>query len=335
MQLDDCNICGRDYTECRCLEDVAETADRTSISSSTHASEATALRGRHWCFTINNPTENEKQILSERWPLSPDCGYMVWQTEEGEEGTRHIQGYVEFTQTRRLSFVKRILGGRAHLERRRGTRDQARTYCMKGESRVDGPFEFGTWRSGGPGRRCDLQEIRERIDAGAAEMELWENHFNTMVRNYRAVREYRHLKSTERDSPPVVHVLYGDTGTGKSRWAQDTFPNAYWKSQDAWWDGYDGQECVIFDEFYGWIKFSVLLRICDRYPLRLERKCGFINFTSKTLIFTSNHEPDSWYQNISNFNAFIRRVTIWHYMPALGEHHTVTNYDAFKRLITP
>lgn len=265
--------------------------------------------------------------------MSPDSQYMVYQIEEGETGTTHVQGYIEFTQTRRLSAVKRMLGGRCHLERRRGTRDQARAYCMKEESRVEGPFEYGTWIPGGPGRRTDLYEIRERIGAGATEEELWDSHFPTMVRNYRAIREYRHIKSTQRDAMPVVHVLYGDTGTGKSRWARETFTTAYWKSQDEWWDGYDGQEAVIFDEFYGWIKFSLLLRICDRYPLRLGRKCGFVNFTSKTLVFTSNHRPDTWYQNISNFNAFIRRVTIWHYMPAEGEHHTVTNYDAFKRLI--
>lgn len=327
-----CVICGNDYSTCRCLEATAATASQQSTTGS-RTSGDTQSRARHWCFTLNNPTEQDLLMLSTISARERACTYMVYQLEEGSNGTPHAQGYIEFNRAFRLGTVKRLISPRIHLERRMGTRDQAREYCMKEDGRLDGPFEFGEWLGGGQGRRTDLHELRTQIQTGAREAQLWDDHFATMVRYHRGIDRYRNITSTPRDNEPVVHVLYGPTGTGKSKWCMDTYPRAYWKSQDQWWDDYDNDETVIFDEFYGWIKFSILLRICDRYPLKLERKGGFINFKSKNLIFTSNVKPDEWYKNIQNFEAFIRRVNIWHYFPAKDEHHSVTNYDAFKRLI--
>ncbi|AXH74589.1 MAG: putative viral replication protein [Cressdnaviricota sp.] len=330
--IEPCHICNEPFNQCRCLEDIAISAMSQSTSGS-QTSEDTTLRARHWCFTLNTPSQQELSTLSTVFATSPACMYMVYQLEEGSNGTRHAQGYIEFNAAQRFSTVKRLISPRIHLEKRMGTRDQAREYCMKLESRVEGPWEYGTWVPGGSGRRSDLHFIREKIKQGATEVDLWEEYFPTMARNYRAIDRYRGLVSVPRDTPPVVHVLYGPTGTGKSRWCQETFPGAYWKSQDQWWDDYDGQEAVICDEFYGWLKFSILLRICDRYPIRLERKGGFINFKTKTIVFCSNTKPEEWYQNIKNFNAFERRVDLWHYLPEEGKHDTVTSVLSFKRLI--
>lgn len=328
----DCAICGLNYSSCRCLEDSAPNVSSQSTSGSVPSADTTS-RARHWCFTLNHPTEEELLTLSGLSATLQTLMYMVYQLEEGSSGTRHVQGYIEFNQALRFGAVKRLISPRIHLEKRRGTREQARAYCMKEEGRLEGPFEYGMWVPGSSGRRTDLHEIREAIIRGTAETDLWDSYFGTMVRNYRAIDRYRNIKSVPRNTPAVVHILYGPTGTGKSKWCNDTFPTAYWKSQDKWWDEYDKHETVIFDEFYGWIQFSLLLRICDRYPLRLERKGGFINFDSKTLLFTSNLKPSDWYKNIQNFDAFIRRVNIWHYLPAQGEHHSVTNYETFEKLI--
>jgi len=327
-----CQVCGEDYTTCQCLEGIADAATSQSTSGST--SGDTSSRARHWCFTLNNPTQEEKQRLSEISTTSPGFQYMVYQLELGENETEHLQGYIEFRNVVRFNRVKSLISPRIHLEKRRGTREQARDYCMKEETRVDGPFEFGEWvTSRGQGFRTDLVTIRNLVREGKTEAELWEAHFETMVRYHRSIVRYKDVTTIHRDYGPVVHVLYGPTGTGKSKWVTDTFPGAYWKSQDQWWDGYESEESVVFDEFYGWIKYSILLRICDRYPLQLERKGGFVKFRSRNIIFTTNQEPSKWYPNISNFDAFIRRVSVWHYLPTIDDHHTITSYDTFKRLI--
>ena len=49
---------------------------------------------------------------------------------------------------------------------------------------------------------------------------------------------------------PEVWVLWGPSGTGKSRWVAATWPDAFWKSPESkWWDGYSGQETVVLDDF--------------------------------------------------------------------------------------
>ena len=77
----------------------------------------------------------------------------------------------------------------------------------------------------------------------------------------------------------------------------EKFPDAYWKScGDKWWDDYDFQEVVIIDEYYGWLPYSYLLRLLDRYPLNVESKGGMLNFNPKQVWICSNNSIDDWYK---------------------------------------
>lgn len=42
--------------------------------------------------------------------------------------------------------------------------------------------------------------------------------------------------------------IVGQSGAGKTHKAQEDYPDAYRKSQNKWWDGYEGQESVILDD---------------------------------------------------------------------------------------
>ena len=125
------------------------------------------------------------------------------------------------------------------------------------------------------------------IENGATEEQIADHDFELWVRSYRAFREYRLLIQPPRSHEVEVFVLQGPTGTGKSKWAMDNYPDAYWKQRSIWWDGYAKQETVIIDEFYGWMPFDTLLRVCDRYPLLVETKGGQVNFVAKTIIITT------------------------------------------------
>jgi len=276
-----------------------------------------------WCFTLNNP-ESEWPINFTEWD---SVSYAVHQLECGASGTRHWQGYVEFAKKQSLSYLRRILP-RAHWEVRRGSRDEARTYCMKEEGRQAGPYEHGTWQRSLQGKRSDLLVVKEKIKQGVNEAEIADEHFQSWVRFYKAFREYRRITVPNRNWKTEVHVLHGPTGTGKSKWAMDHYPNAYWKQRSQWWDGYEGQDCVVLDEFYGWLPYDVLLRLCDRYPLLVETKGGQVNFLAKTLIITTNEHPEKWYKNCY-WQALQRRVDIWHNLPMLGTHVEFTDYVGF------
>lgn len=71
--------------------------------------------------------------------------YLVYQLERGAGGTRHVQGYVEMKRRSSLNQMKAFFPG-AHLEKRKGSQEEARAYCMKAESRIEGPFEFGVFK---------------------------------------------------------------------------------------------------------------------------------------------------------------------------------------------
>lgn len=115
----------------------------------------TMSRAKRWVFTLNNPTDDEEQAISE-------CGekdtteYLVFGRETGDSGTPHFQGYVIFTAAVRLSTVKSRLGSdRFHLEVSRGTPKEASDYCKKD----DNYEEFGECPEVSQGRRTDLDRF--------------------------------------------------------------------------------------------------------------------------------------------------------------------------------
>lgn len=112
-------------------------------------------RAKNWCFTLNNPTEDEEQKLAD---LSEDADvvYLVYGREQGESGTPHLQGYVSFGREKRLRQVKELVGQRGHFEVRRGTHYQAAEYCKK-----DGDFEEYGETPVRQGHRSDMDRFVE------------------------------------------------------------------------------------------------------------------------------------------------------------------------------
>ncbi len=247
-----------------------------------------------WVVTVNNPSD--PAVLLEDYS---DVRYAIWQEECGENNTPHQQGYVEWKNKKSLRACV-LQHGHAHWAPRRGTRDQARAYCRKEETRVSGPHEHGEW-SNGQGARTDLLHIKRKIDEGASDKVLWEENPVTMLRTFKGWDRYRKVKIEPRTEKTQVKVIWGPTGTGKSYYAsKQAGPSAFWLSPakddtGAWWDGYTGQENVIMDEFYGGIKWSFLLRLLDAYPMMVPVKGDMIPFCAKKIWITSNKNPMDWY----------------------------------------
>jgi len=118
---------------------------------------------RHWCFTLNNWTSDEDDALRQ---LGEDSiTYLVYGYEVGDNGTKHLQGYVVFAERCRLQTAKQRVSPRAHLEAKRGTPLQAADYCKK-----DGVYvEFGRLPPGSKGvGRFDsfIDWVQQRKDSG-------------------------------------------------------------------------------------------------------------------------------------------------------------------------
>lgn len=117
---------------------------------------------KRWCFTINNPTDDEKAALVSNAPPNGETfKYLVFGREVGESGTPHLQGFLILSTKLRLRNVKQLAGlHRAHLEVSRGTPKEASDYCKK-----DGDYdEFGELPSS-QGTRTDFESLKEWIKA--------------------------------------------------------------------------------------------------------------------------------------------------------------------------
>lgn len=62
-----------------------------------------------------------------------------------------------------------------------------------------------------------------------------------------------------------------------------------------WFDGYEGQEAVLFDDYSGEMPWTLLLRLLDRYPLRVPTKGGSVTWAAKRIYLTSNVPYQAWH----------------------------------------
>lgn len=249
------------------------------------------MSGRHWCFTLNN-YKAEEVMAMEDWPFR----YLIYGYEVGEEGTPHIQGYIELRKVCRLAAMKK-LNKRAHWEPRKGPREAARDYCKKGGEWL----EFGNWEAGGQGKRTDLQKVMSLVKEGKERLEIMEEAPAIYARNMRFVEAYRAEidKAETRTFRNVdVEVLWGDAGVGKSRKAHEYDPKVFTVNCDESFpfDGYSGEKTILLDDFYGDIKYSNLLRILDGYQYRCNVKGGHAYAKWTKVFITSNKKPSEWYK---------------------------------------
>lgn len=86
---------------------------------------------KNWCFTINNFDADVLERFEDLTTLlGSELSYFVLGKEIGENGTPHIQGYIQFTKRVRLAKVLATIG-QAHCEVARGSPRQASDYCKK------------------------------------------------------------------------------------------------------------------------------------------------------------------------------------------------------------
>lgn len=113
--------------------------------------------------------------------------------------------------------------------------------------------------------------------------------------------------------PQEVTVLWGPTGTGKSKWAFDNAGDNYYLKAPLtkWWDSYRGEDTVIIDEFRGVVDIAHMLLWLDRYPCAAEKKGSQTFLRTKKWIITSNLDPKDWYPSIDDdtYAALRRRFT--------------------------
>lgn len=263
----------------------------------------------HWVLTWQGHDDPDSKVPRVPGPIDEKrVRYAVWQLERcPTSGKLHWQGYVELRRNSRMPGAQKAVGlpKGTHFEARKGTREQAREYCMKAESRaVDipdhGPFEWGEWISG-QGSRSDLHQATEC----ASLKEVKEMHPTVYVKYHRGLEKLFIEKPTF-NTKPEVWILWGEgTGTGKTRSVTSLGADglvSYYKKDPgtAWWDGYEGEDLVHIDEVgkgaHEWLTANVFKQLFDYGPNYVSAKgAQRVPFMSKYVILTSNVDPKQWY----------------------------------------
>lgn len=273
------------------------------------------MKQRHWIITKGAKSEDEKFCWKE---LPEGVRYVAGQLEKGAKtGYLHWQLYVELHSPQRRSWLKKVFKDKTiHcIARSEGTREQARDYGLKEETRIGEQIQMGEW-IGGQGARSDWKGIQLMCEDGAPMLEIAEEYTGQFVRYSRGIeklhRMYRKIESKKFRSVEV-HVIIGVAGAGKTKSVYDkhdyekvyALPDV---DKTIWFDGYEGEDVLLIDDFYGGIKYSLLLKILDGHPLQCPVKGGFIYANWTKVYITSNDPIRTWYSK-GFTEALRRRIT--------------------------
>jgi len=302
-------------------DELISSADDLIERSETTGDEALAgprVKSRGWCFTVNNYSDSDIHRFRDFHAETDGCKYLIIGKEVGEQGTPHLQGYIYVQNPRYGNVLRAACGGIGHWSAAKGTAAQNQTYCSK-----EGDFmEYGELPK--QGKRNDLATLVQRVCTEGATMQSLidggeHDVLATYLRNEKSVTKLVSMVQGKRDSSvtPTVHWIWGQTGTGKSRWAYENFPDAYRVSTDGngWWcgyaDGYAGEKVVVMDDYRAnAFSYSMLLKILDRYPLKVKMKGSMAELLATHFIITSNQKPEDVYnKGTEAINQLKRRIT--------------------------
>ncbi len=271
------------------------------------------LLSKHWCFTINNPTDDDKLTAEQREEIE----YLIVNREVGEEGTPHWQGYVVFLNRKRLTTVKKFFP-RAHLEIKRGTVAEAIHYSMKPVPGCD----CDHCETARPLHEADWRELGTRpTTASASRKKNW-NKLITLAKrgDFDAIEEefpsdywrsYHLMKKIRQDHPDKPEDLkkldnywiVAPTGHGKSRYARERWPEFYDKSKNKWWIGYQDEPTILIDDIdrdQCKYLYSYMKRWADLYSFPMEEKGSGRQIRPERIVVTSQYSIDYAFADVDN-----------------------------------
>lgn len=291
-------------------------------------------KSRAFVFTINNYNDEDEQLLHDLGRRADESriSYLVVGREIAPTtGTPHLQGYIRFINPRSRAATSRLLGGRAFVEPARGSQLQNSTYCKKSEDF----FEYGESDENSvseQGRRTDLERVRELLTTGRSFRDIALTCTSAQSFNF-ALRAAPYLAPSTRTKPTVIWI-HGRSGTGKTHhglsMAEQRGYDTYIHSTGKWFDGYDSQQCVILDDIRtDTLPFAFLLRLLDKFPVRVESKGSSTWFNPLLIVVTCPHSPSAFTPEGEESYQLTRRITETYEFTEVYRETEVRREDVF------
>jgi len=108
---------------------------------------------------------------------------------------------------------------------------------------------------------------------------------------------------------------YGVPGAGKSHTVRNAYPDAYIKSQNKWFDGYQGEEVIILEDVDTDTLSHYMKIWADKWSCKGECKGYIVKLQHKKLVITSNFSIEELFaaKGQTTVDAIKRRFQITHY----------------------
>jgi hypothetical protein len=223
------------------------------------------------------------------------------------------------------------------IEKQRGTNQECYEYCLhideKSKETEKDTYDdsciktniedIELWKSLGNklGDRNDLIAIVEDLKNGASSVDIRDNYPSQYVRYNTNIQKVKEEVVKEEFSKVFrkleVTYIYGSTGVGKTRYVMEKFGydkvyriSSYGRGA---FDGYSGQDVILFDEFRSSIPIASMLMYLDGYPVSLP--CRYMDKQAQytKVYIVSNIPLSSQYEDTQKLEnetylAFCRRI---------------------------
>lgn len=274
-------------------------------------------RSRHWCLTINNFDEDDKNKLID--VINNQCLAGIAEIEHIDEGTPHIQGYISFPNAKSRRVVSSLLP-RAHLEPAKGTWKDNWRYCSKEGNII---IEKGhTLEEAEVIEKIPFEVMyKDMIDMTPHQFEMkypkfWVMHKDKVL-SIMTDHAMEKAKTWNGNLQEKNFWIWGKPGVGKSKWVTNQCPlvNQLKKNFNKWWDGYNIliTHLVIIEDYPSLPSGNVLVQHMkiwgDRYPFEGECKGSHLLIEPGKffLVVTSNYPIAGCFQNEEDIEAISRR----------------------------
>lgn len=271
-------------------------------------------RSRVWFGTVWNEQELEK--IKDR----PHNFLIISADDHTQDGQLH---WHVLLQNKCPVYLKSIRSGTAHWEVPKHIKGALDYITRKGNPKFqEGSLNCNTRD------KADFQGFVEECKT-ASDLELIQGPYAQFYAQYqRFVDKVRYtFRNVDILEGELTNIwCYGYAGTGKTKWVWDNFrEKLYVKSLNKWWDGYDGQEVILLDDWDPSHKCLTwhLKMWADRYPFQGEYKGGSRLIRPKMIIITSNYPIEMCFEE-PDLSAIKRRFKVHHFIrfgePAIEEN---------------
>ncbi|WP_416174269.1 MAG: Putative replication protein [Bifidobacterium crudilactis] len=272
------------------------------------------VRARGWMLTIN-AEKHEKSEVDSILGSVPTAA--VYSEEAGSTtGYKHFQAFA-YWEGKTTGNRVRSLFGDAHVEPAGKPVVACAAYCSKDRTHLSGPYWLGAYETV-PGMKPTTEQTTRRSqfdDAVAliAEGYRYEDFLNDYqwmawaLRHRQAIQDLIMARNAhlygEYDRAVSVDYIHGPAGSGKTKSVLDLYGRRSVFMADLGsafpFDGYSGESVLLLDDFRSSIVFNDLLRILDRYPLRVNVKGSHSWACWTKVVISANISLAEQYPNLS------------------------------------